>query len=111
MERDISRKSIAVCGSEMRFRFIEDRRADYPVTIMAFNMPRRSSAKRCSPQAFQASMSRRAHRKITLRWRPSPTPSKPGLSITSIMRHARKPDLISLLRAGLKKKLSDFSQL
>ncbi|WWP75579.1 IS3 family transposase [Bradyrhizobium sp. 26S5] len=36
MERDILKKSIAnLCwGAEMRFRFIEDRRADYPVTIL-----------------------------------------------------------------------------
>jgi hypothetical protein len=57
-ELNISIKSIAVYSSEMRFRFIENRRADYPVTIMAFNMPRRSIARRCSPPAFGASMSR-----------------------------------------------------
>ncbi|HEY5306618.1 MAG TPA: IS3 family transposase [Pseudolabrys sp.] len=36
MERDILKKSIAnLCwNTDMRFRFIEDRRADYPVTIM-----------------------------------------------------------------------------
>ncbi|HET7090169.1 MAG TPA: IS3 family transposase [Anaerolineae bacterium] len=35
MERDILKKSIAIfAGAPMRFRFIEDRRADYPVTIL-----------------------------------------------------------------------------
>ncbi|WP_244562063.1 IS3 family transposase [Bradyrhizobium lablabi] len=36
MERDILKKSIAnLCwNADMRFRFIEDRRADYPVTIL-----------------------------------------------------------------------------
>ena len=36
MERDILKKSIAIFAGvpDMRFRFIEDRRADYPVTIM-----------------------------------------------------------------------------
>jgi transposase len=35
MERDIQKIDSDLCwSSEMRFRFIEDRRADYPVTIM-----------------------------------------------------------------------------
>ena len=36
MERDILKKSIAIFAgaTDMRFRFIEDRRADYPVRVM-----------------------------------------------------------------------------
>src|SRR5450755_4097759 len=52
-------------SSEMRFCFIEDRRADYPVTIMCDVLPGRilclaSYRKTLRSAGFRASMSRRA---------------------------------------------------
>jgi hypothetical protein len=79
----------------MRFRFIEDRRADYSVTIMCDLLgvsPAGYYAWRARPESPRAGANRELVDNIKRVHRDTD-----GLSITSIMQHVSKPDMISLL--------------
>jgi hypothetical protein len=72
----------------MRFRFIEDRRADYPVTILCDVLG-------VSPAGYYAWRSRpESRRSVANR---DLVDDKPSSFTTGNMQHERKPNVISLL--------------